>query len=67
MAKSWDDPSYKDATLKKGQRRQAPSKVEASIETKPFEPTCSNCGQPIYSRAPVHCRCSIWDVGKRRA
>jgi hypothetical protein len=63
VARSWDDPHYESAILKKGQRRPTtrPAKV-AAVKTPML---CTNCGKTVYARSEDKCRCSIWDVGKQ--
>lgn len=64
MGKSWDDPKYKEALLKKGQRR--PRAEKAGVDYVRRVLTCSNCERSVYSLGEDPCRCSIWDVGKQR-
>ena len=66
VGKAWDDPALKGAILTKGQRRPRTAKPVAVVaEVTPM--LCTNCRAPIGVRFDNHCRCSIWEVGKRPA
>jgi hypothetical protein len=65
IGKSWDDPSYTEAILKKGQRRPRQSTPTSDIADEQRPMVCSNCGNPVAVSHLDRCRCSIWNVGRK--
>lgn len=59
--KTWDDTTFKDAQLKKGQRKPTYKTVvipENVVELK----KCRACGKPFLVTIEDHCKCSPWEV-----
>lgn len=61
MPKSWNDDQFRD---KPEPARKRPRFVHGT-EEEPEAMICDNCDLPVSLAVEPHCRCSIWDVGKR--
>lgn len=63
MVKSWQDPTFTDSLVKKGHRRPKPAPAAMRVRKQMI---CTNCLKPVAYKEKQHCRCVIWDVGKRK-
>jgi hypothetical protein len=64
MANSWDELKASGAILAPGKRKSKPKVETVKAMKEPLK--CANCGKPVAIKILDHCKCSIWEVGKRK-